>query len=140
MEIKMQLPKTLLMSFTVFSIIGCGNAPKPTVCISSPKGATNYRCYDYSSSQWLQHSIADVDNWICFGPNDFDDILSACKSHTNMPSVNVCVVNSAANYYNCYDELSQKTNKVNYKDSENYICTSPRDENILLTYCKTIKN
>ena len=130
-----KLHKISAILFTSFSFTACG--PKPTICISRPSDKL-FRCFDYQAKKKVQMTLSQVDKWSCISGVDFNNELDACKRKQAGPLVNACIVRAVDGEFHCFDQATQKANLINFADTAHFVCASPQDQDILLTYCKDL--
>lgn len=59
--------------------------------------------------------------------------LNGCKAIG--PIVTVCVSNTKAGGFECYDPIDKEKFFLRYEDSEKYVALSAADAQTLITYC-----
>ena len=60
--------------------------------------------------------------------------LSSCNS---APKVTVCISDPSRGGFDCYDEKTEKSYFLLYKESDKYVAMSPSDSEKLLDYCSS---
>ncbi len=62
--------------------------------------------------------------------------LSACADG---PKIEVCISDPVNDEFSCYNAITNESRRINFTETENYVCVSPADELTLLNYCKKQK-
>lgn len=128
----------LLPMLSLACISACGpKGPIVTICDSNPK-ENNFICKNPNWKTSLNMSLTQVDGWIFLSAADEGSELTACINRTSA-KVNVCVFSSQAMAFSCFNETNGLSSGLSFANSENMVGISSVDEQILLTYCESLK-